>query len=167
MESRQLQEQILAISIPTETVTEKVEKNVKHKNGKTETVYEMKTYERKIFPSYVLIKMFYNNEVWHIIRNIRGVTGFLGDPAKGSTKSQEPIALTEDEVYAMGVEKREVVLDYQVGDTVRIYEGVLKGQLGVVTMIDVDNNLVHLSVTMANRPTNISLQLNAVEYESH
>ena len=167
VESRQLQEQILAISIPTETVTEKVEKNVKDKNGKTETVYEMKTYERKIFPSYVLIKMFYNNEVWHIIRNIRGVTGFLGDPAKGSTKSQEPIALTEDEVYAMGVEKREVVLDYQVGDTVRIYEGVLKGQLGVVTMIDVDNNLVHLSVTMANRPTNISLQLNAVEYESH
>jgi transcriptional antiterminator NusG len=67
----------------------------------------------------------------------------------------------------MGVEKREVVLDYQVGDTVRIYEGVLKGQLGVVTMIDVDNNQVHLSVTMANRPTNISLQLNAVEYESH
>ena len=167
VESRQLQEQILAISIPTETVTEKVEKNVKDKNGKTETVYEMKTYERKIFPSYVLIKMLYNNEVWHIIRNIRGVTGFLGDPAKGSTKSQEPIALTEDEVYAMGVEKREVVLDYQVGDTVRIYEGVLKGQLGVVTMIDVDNNLVHLSVTMANRPTNISLQLNAVEYESH
>ena len=168
VESRQLQEQILAISIPTETVTEKVEKVVKDELGQPKTVSELRTYERKIYPSYVLIKMAYSNEVWHIIRNIRGVTGFLGDPAKGSTKSQEPIALTEEEVYAMGVEKREVILDYQEGDTVRIYEGVFKGQLALVKKIDVDNDLVYLSIKMANRQTDISpLPLNAVEFESH
>ena len=150
VESRQLQDQILAVSIPTETVTEITESGAS------------KTYERKIYPGYVLVKMVYSDDTWHVIKNIRGVTGFVG------TSSNDPIPLTEDEVYAMGVEKREVILDYQEGDTVRIYEGVFKGQLALVKKIDVDNDLVYLSIKMANRQTDISpLPLNAVEFESH
>ena len=156
VESRQLQDQIPAISIPMETDTEITESG------------ESKTYERKIFPSYVLVKMTYNNEVWHVIKNIRGVTGFLGDSANNGSSSNEPIPLTEEEVYSMGVEKREVILDYQVGDTVRIFEGVFKGQVAIVEDIDVDNNLVYLSIKMANRQTPIPpLSLDAVELESH
>ena len=169
VESRHLQDQILAISIPTETVTEKVEKDVKDKNGQTHTVSELKTYERKIFPSYVLVKMFYSNEVWHIIKNIRGVTGFLGDSLSRNKddNGKEPVPLTEEEVYAMGVEKREIILDYSIGDSVRIYEGIYKNQSAIVEDIDVDNNLVYLSVTMFNRQTPITLPLDAVELESH
>ena len=169
VESRHLQDQILAISIPTETVTEKVEKDVKDKNGQTHTVSVLKTYERKIFPSYVLVKMFYSNEVWHIIKNIRGVTGFLGDSLSRNKddNGKEPVPLTEEEVYAMGVEKREIILDYSIGDSVRIYEGIYKNQSAIVEDIDVDNNLVYLSVTMFNRQTPITLPLDAVELESH
>ena len=169
VESRHLQDQILAISIPTETVTEKVEKDVKDKYGQTHTVSELKTYERKIFPSYVLVKMFYSNEVWHIIKNIRGVTGFLGDSLSRNKddNGKEPVPLTEEEVYAMGVEKREIILDYSIGDSVRIYEGIYKNQSAIVEDIDLDNNLVYLSVTMFNRQTPITLPLDAVELESH
>ena len=150
IESRGLHDQILAISIPLETVTEITESGVS------------KTYDRKVFPGYVLVKMVYSDDTWHVIRNIRGVTGFVG------TSSNDPTPLTEEEVYAMGVEKREVILDYQVGDTVRIYEGVFKGQQALVKKIDVDNDLVYLSIKMANRQTDISpLPLNAVEFESH
>ena len=104
VEARQLQDRILAISIPTETVTEITESGVS------------KTYDRKVYPGYVLVKMVYSDDTWHVIRNVRGVTGFVG------TSSNDPTPLTDDEVYAMGVEKREIVVNYAVGDTVRIRE---------------------------------------------
>ncbi len=167
VENRRLQDQILAVSIPTETITEMVEKETKDNNGNTKIVIEPRTYERKIYPSYVLVKMTYNNEVWHVIRNIRGVTGFLGDSATNGNTSTEPIPLTEEEVYAMGMEKREIILDYKVGDTVRIYDGLYTGKTAVVEDIDVDNNTVYLSVQMFNRPTPLSLPLDAVELDSH
>ena len=156
VENRQLQDKILVISIPTETVTEKTEKG------------ELKTYERKLFPSYVLVKMIYTNEVWHLIKNIRGVTGFLGDTMNkdNAGANKEPIPLTEEEVYAMGMEKREVILDYKIGDTVKISEGVYSGQTATVEDIDVDNSEVHLSVRMFNRQIPLSLPLDAVELES-
>ena len=84
VQSRQLQDQILAIAIPTETVTEITESGVS------------KTYDRKLYPGYVFVKMVYSDDTWHVIRNVRGVTGFVG------TSSNEPTPLTEDEVYAMG-----------------------------------------------------------------
>ena len=72
--------------------------------------------QRKVFPGYVLIKMVMTDDTWHLIRNIRGVTGFVGEANKA-------IPLTEDEVAALGMEKREIVVLYHVGDTVRITEG--------------------------------------------
>ena len=88
VESRNLQDQILAISIPTETVTEITETGAS------------KTYERKIYPGYVLVKMVYSDDTWHVIKNIRGVTGFVG------TSSNDPIPLSEDEVYARAWKRR-------------------------------------------------------------
>ena len=126
VESRNLHEQILAISIPMETVTEITDSGVS------------KTYDRKVFPGYVLVKMVYSDDTWHVIRNIRGVTGFVG------TSSNDPTPLTEEEVYAMGVEKKEIIVNYAVGDTVRILDGPLSSFTGIVESVDVDKNQVNL-----------------------
>ena len=145
VESRQLQDQILAISIPMETVTEITESGVS------------KTYERKVYPGYVLVKMVYSDDTWHVIRNVRGVTGFVG------TSSNDPTPLTEDEVYAMGVEKKEIIVNYAVGDTVRILDGPLSSFTGRVDNIEVDKNLVSVVVSMFGRETPVEFELDQVE----
>ena len=148
VESRGLHDQILAISIPMETVTEITESGVS------------KTYDRKVFPGYVLIKMVYSDDTWHVVKNIRGVTSFVG------TSSNDPIPLTEDEVYAMGVEKREIVVNYAVGDTVRILDGPLSSFTGTVESVDVDKNQVNVVVSMFGRETSVEFELNQVEVVS-
>ena len=148
VESRGLHDQILAISIPMETVTEITESGVS------------KTYDRKVFPGYVLIKMVYSDDTWHVVKNIRGVTSFVG------TSSNDPIPLSEDEVYAMGVEKREIVVNYVVGDTVRILDGPLSFFTGVVESIEVDKNSVSVVVSMFGRETPVEFELDQVEVVS-
>ena len=148
VESRQLQDRILAISIPMETVTEITESGVS------------KTYDRKVYPGYVLVKMVYSDDTWHVIRNIRGVTGFVG------TSSNDPTPLTEDEVYAMGVEKKEIIVNYNVGDQVRILDGPLSSFLGVVDSIEVDKNTVSVIVSMFGRETPVDFELDQVEVVS-
>ena len=148
VEARHLHDQIQAISIPVETVTEITDSGVK------------KTYERKIYPGYVLVKMVYSDDTWHVIRNIRGVTGFVG------TSSTEPIPLTEEEVYAMGVEKKEIIVGYQVGDTVMILDGPFSNFTGTVESIEIENNAVNVLVTMFGRETSIEFELDQVEVVS-
>ena len=148
VESRQLQDQILAISIPMEEVTEITE------SGAT------KTYERKVYPGYVLVKMVYSDDTWHVIRNVRGVTGFVG------TSSNDPTPLTEDEVYAMGVEKKEIIVNYAVGDVVRILDGPLSGFTGTVESIEVDKNAVNVIVSMFGRETSVEFELDMIEVVS-
>ncbi len=145
VESRQLQDQILAVSIPLETVTEITESGVS------------KTYDRKVFPGYVLVKMVYSDNTWHVIRNIRGVTGFVG------TSSNDPTPLTEDEIYAMGVEKKEIIVNYAVGDNVRILDGPLSTFIGRVDNIEVDKNRVDVVVSMFGRETSVEFELDQVE----
>ena len=145
VQSRQLQDQILAISIPMETVTEITESGVS------------KTYDRKLYPGYVFVKMVYSDDTWHVIRNIRGVSGFVG------ASSNEPIPLTEDEVYEMGVEKREIVVNYSVGDTVRIVDGPLSSFTGTVESIELDKNAVSVIVSMFGRETSVEFELDQVE----
>ena len=145
MESRQLHDRILAVSIPLETVTEITESGVS------------KTYDRKVYPGYVLVKMVYSDETWHVIRNIRGVTGFVG------TSSNDPTPLTEDEVYEMGVEKREIIVNYTVGDTVRILDGPLSSFTGTVESVEVDKNAVSVIVSMFGRETAVEFELDQVE----
>ena len=145
VESRQLQDQILAVSIPLETVTEITESGTS------------KTYDRKVFPGYVLVKMVYSDDTWHVIRNVRGVTGFVG------TSSNDPTPLTDDEVYQMGVEKREIVVNYTVGDTVRILDGPLSSFTGTVESIEVDKNAVSVIVSMFGRETPVEFELDQIE----
>ena len=145
VESRQLHDQILDISIPLETVTEITESGAS------------KTYDRKVYPGYVLVKMVYSDDTWHVIRNIRGVTGFVG------SSSNDPTPLTEEEVYQMGVEKREIVVNYAVGDTVRILDGPLSSFTGVVEEIEVDKNAVSVIVSMFGRETSVEFELDQVE----
>ena len=148
VESRSLQDQILAISIPLETVTEITESGVS------------KTYDRKVYPGYVLVKMIYSDDTWHVIKNIRGVTGFVG------TSSNDPIPLSEEEVYAMGVEKKEIIINYAVGDTVRILDGPLSTFTGTVENIEIDKNTVSVVVSMFGRETPVEFELDQVEVVS-
>ena len=148
VESRGLHDQILAISIPMETVTEITESGVS------------KTYDRKVFPGYVLIKMVYSDDTWHVVKNIRGVTSFVG------TSSNDPIPLTEDEVYAMGVEKKEIIVNYNVGDTVRILDGPLSSFTGTVKSFEIEKNTVSVVVSMFGRETPVEFELDQVEVVS-
>ena len=148
VQSRQLQDQILIVSIPMETVTEITDAGVS------------KTYDRKLYPGYVFVKMVYSDDTWHVIKSVRGVAGFVG--ASGN----DPIPLTEDEVYEMGVEKREIVVNYAVGDTVRILDGPLTSFTGTVDQIEVENNYVSVIVSMFGRETPVEVTLDQVEVVS-
>jgi transcriptional antiterminator NusG len=143
VENRSLQEVIQDIKVPTEMVTE-IKDNVK------------RDVERKIFPSYVLVKMVLNDETWHVVRNTRGVTGFVGS-------GSHPEALTDAEVDQLGVEKRTVEVNYSVNDSVRIVEGPLDGFIGTVDEIELDKNRVRVIVSMFGRETPVELELNQIE----
>lgn len=145
VQSRNLQEQILAISIPMETVTEITDSGVS------------KTYDRKLYPGYVFVKMVYSDNTWHAVRSIRGVAGFVG------ASGEDPIPLTDDEVYQMGVEKKEIVVNYNVGDSVRILDGPFSSFTGVVEAIEVEKNSVSVVVTMFGRETSVEFELDQVE----
>lgn len=147
VENRGLQDLIHEISIPLETVTEITD------NGPKEV-------ERKVFPGYVLVKMVMTDDAWYIIKNVRGVTGFV---TSGSTK---PTPLTEDEVIQLGVEKREIVVGYKVGDTVRIMDGPLTSFSGIVEELDVEKNRVRVTVSMFGRETPVDLELDQVEFST-
>ena len=143
VENRNMRDLIHEISIPLETVTEITD------NGPKEV-------ERKVFPGYVLVKMIMNDETWHVVRNIRGVTGFLGEGNK-------PIPLSDADVAALGMEKREVVVSYQEGDTVRITDGALESFLGTVEEIDLERSKVRVVVSMFGREAPVELELDQVE----
>lgn len=143
VENRNMGDLIHEVTIPMETVTEITE------NGP-------KTVERKVFPGYVLIKMVMTDETWHLVRNIRGVTGFVGSANKA-------IPLTEDEIAALGVEKREVVVSYEVGDNVKINDGALESFIGIVDEIDLERSKVRVVVSMFGRETPVELELDQVE----
>ena len=145
VQSRGLQEQILTVAIPMETVTEITDAGVS------------KTYDRKLYPGYVFVKMVYSDNTWHAIRGVRGVSGFVGP------FGEDPIPLTEDEVYEMGVEKREIVVNYAVGDTVRILDGPFSSFTGTVEAIEVEKNSVSVVVTMFGRETSVEFELDEVE----
>ena len=145
VQSRQLQDQIVAVNLPLETVTEITDCGAS------------KTYDRKLYPGYVFVKMVYSDDTWHVIRNVRGVAGFVG--ASGN----DPFPLTDEEVYEMGVEKREMVVNYAVGDTVGILDGPLSSFTGVVESLEVEKNAVSVIVSMFGRETPVEFELDQVE----
>ncbi len=147
VEGRNLHDLIQEVSIPIETVVEYNDDGPK-------------TVERKIFPGYVLVKMIMTDESWHVVRNVRGVTGFVGSDIKSEIKA---IPLSPEEVAALGVEKREIQVGYQPGDQVRITYGALESFLGVVEDVDLEKSKVHVIVNMFGRENSVELDLDQVE----
>ena len=144
IENRKLQDLIFAVNIPTETVLEVRENS-------------QKEVERKIFPGYVLVKMIMTDDSWHVVRNTRGVTGFVGPGSK-------PVALTEEEVAALGIDQKEskISLSYKVGDQIRVTEGPITNFTGVVDEINESENRVRVIVSMFGRETPVELELHQV-----
>jgi len=143
VENRGMQELITEVRVPTETVLE-IKDNKK------------KEVERKVFPGYVMVKMEMTDESWYVVRNIRGVTGFVGPGSK-------PVPLTESEVAKLGVEKREIIVNFAVGDSLKVVDGYLDGFIGVVDSIEPENDLVRVTVSMMGKDVLVELALNQVE----
>ena len=144
VENRRLHDLIQGVKVPMETV-EEIRDN------------EKRLVERKMFPGYVLVKMILTDESWYLVRNTRGCTGFVG------ANSNKPLPLSEEEVAKMGVEKHEIVLEYGVGDSVRITDGPLDGFIGVVEELQPEKNKVRVVVSMFGRETPVELELEQVE----
>ena len=142
-ENRRMTDLIQEVNIPLETVTEHTDAGEK-------------TYERKVFPGYVLVKMIMTDESWHLVRNVRGATGFVGSEGKA-------IPLTEQEIYDLGVEHKEIVVGFAVGDTVKVTDGPLEGFLGTVDELDAERETVRVIVSMFGRETPVDLELDQVE----
>ena len=143
VENRGMRDLIQDVNIPMETVTEITD------NGP-------KTVERKVFPGYVLVKMIMTDDTWHLVRNIRGATGFVGSGNKA-------IPLTDAEITALGVEKHEIVVNYSVGDSVKITDGALESFIGTVEELDMEHSKVRVVVSMFGRETPVELELDQVE----
>ncbi len=146
IENRGLQDVIFDIRIPVETIIEK--------DGDKEKVIEIKT-----FPSYVYVKMVMNDETWHAVRNITGVTGFVGPGSR-------PTPLSEEEVEALNFEKNEdtkVKLSFSVGDTVNVVNGLFEGYSGVVTAISDDLKNVTVLIKKGRRDMPVELEATMVK----
>lgn len=140
VENRRLQDLIHEVKVPVEMVPEL-------KDGKERLV------ERKLFPGYVLVKMVMTDESWYIVRNCRGVTGFVGPSSK-------PEPLSDEEAEKLGMNTQaELTLDYAVGDNVQITAGPLEGFVGVVDEIDLQAQKVKVKVSMFGRETPAELEL--------
>lgn len=144
IENRKLQDQIVEVSVPLQEVVE-------IKNG------QRKVSMKKMFPGYVLLNMVMNDDTWYVVRNTRGVTGFVGPGSK-------PVPLTEDEMYNLGVKKDSaVVLDYAVGDMVTVMTGAWEGTAGAVKSINEQKQTLTISVDMFGRETPVELSFSEVK----
>ncbi len=137
VENRGLQDMILEVSYPTEEVVEM-------KDGKRKVV------TRKLLPGYVMIKMIMNDKTWYIVRNTRGVTGFVGPGSK-------PVPLSDEEVTKLGVEYIPIELDLSIGESVRVTSGLLENFIGTVEALDPERQKVKLTVSIFNRDTPVEL----------
>ncbi len=143
IENRNMQDVIQEICVPMEEVVE-----IKDD--------QKKTVMRKLFPGYVIVKMIMTDESWYVVRNCRGVTGFVGPGSK-------PVPLTEQEIINMGLEKRTVSIDFEVGDKIRVKYGPLEGFVGVIDAIVMDRQKIKAKVSMFGRDTDVELEFNQVE----
>lgn len=143
IENRNLEEQILEVSVPMLEVTEL-------KNGVE------KLADKKMFPGYVLIHMIMNDETWYVVRNTRGVTGFVGPGSK-------PVPLSEDEIASLGFRKPDVVVGYEVGDVVVVMAGAWKDTVGAIKSINEGKKTITINVEMFGRETPVELGFSEVK----
>ena len=133
-----------------EDIVVPMEEQVEIKEGKR------KVNLKKVFPGYVLIKMIVTEESWYVVRNTRGVTGFVG-------AGTEPTPLTEDEIRNMGFETAQINIDYEVNDSVQIINGALEGFVGIVQEINKEKHKVKVLVSMFGRETPVDLEFAQVK----
>ena len=143
IKNRELEDYFFDIIVP-------MEEQIEIKEGKR------KNNLRKVFPSYVLVKTIVTEKTWYIVRNTRGVTGFVGS-------GTDPIPLTEEEIRKMGFEVKEVNVDYSVNDSVKILDGALRDFVGTVTEINKEKHKVKVLVSMFGRETPVELEFSQVE----
>ena len=143
IKNRELEDYFFNIIVP-------MEEQIEIKDGKR------KTNLKKVFPGYVLIKMIVTEKTWYIVRNTRGVTGFVGS-------GTDPIPLTENEIRAMGFDITEVSVDYDVNDSVKVLEGALQDFIGTVTEINKEKHKVKVLVSMFGRETPVELDFSQVQ----
>ena len=137
IENRKLQDEILEVAVPMQDVVEL-------KNG------VKKVTQKKMFPGYVIIHMVMNDDTWYVVRNTRGVTGFVGPGSK-------PVPLDDAEIDRMGIHNTEITMDFKVGDAVTVISGVWEGTAGVIKSINEGKQSVTIHVDMFGRETPVEL----------
>ncbi|MBR5765299.1 MAG: transcription termination/antitermination factor NusG [Lachnospiraceae bacterium] len=142
IENRHLEEEILEVRVPMQDVTEV-------KNG------IRKTSAKKMFPGYVLINMIMNDVTWYVVRNTRGVTGFVGPGSK-------PVPLSEGEMKPLGIKTENVYIDFTEGDTVLVIAGVWKDTVGVVKRMDMGKQMATITVEMFGRETPVEISFDEI-----
>ena len=142
IENRNLQDQILEVLVPLQDVVEL-------KNGAKKQV------SKKMFPGYVLINMYMNDATWYVVRNTRGVTGFVGPGSK-------PVPLTEMEMKNLGIQAPEMEMDVEIGDMVKVVAGAWAGNVGAITDINPSKQTVTIDVDVFGRATSVEISFMAV-----
>ena len=141
--NRNMQEQIFEVQIP-------LEDSVEEKNGKQVVV------QRKVFPGYVLINMIMNDDTWYVVRNTRGVTGFVGPGSK-------PVALSKEEVRSLGISSAQYKIDVEVGESVQVMSGPFEGSVGEITKIDAEEGMVVVDLSIFCRVTPVELSFEHIK----
>ncbi|MDD2969290.1 MAG: transcription termination/antitermination protein NusG [Lachnospiraceae bacterium] len=142
IENRHLEEEILEVRVPMQDVVEM-------KNGARKTV------QKKLFPGYVLINMVMNDDTWYVVRNTRGVTGFVGPGSK-------PVPLTEAEMKPLGIKTENISVDFAEGDTIAVVSGVWQDTVGVVQRVDYGKQTATINVEMFGRETPVEISFEEV-----
>lgn len=142
IENRHLEDQILEVRVPLQDVVEL-------KNGVRKTV------QKKMFPGYVLLNMIMNDDTWYVVRNTRGVTGFVGPGSK-------PVPLTETEMFNLGIQAANIEVEFQEGDTVNVIGGVWKDTVGVIQSINQNKQSVTINVELFGRETPVEISFTEI-----
>lgn len=142
IENRHLEEQILEVRVPLQDVVEV-------KNGVQKTV------QKKMFPGYVLLNMVMNDDTWYVVRNTRGVTGFVGPGSK-------PVPLTETEMFNLGIQASNITVDFAEGDMVTVIGGVWKDTIGVIQSVNQTKQSVTINVELFGRETPVELSFTEI-----
>ncbi len=143
IENRHLEDEILEVRVPMQEVVEL-------KNG------VQKASLKKMFPGYVLIHMFMNDDTWYVVRNTRGVTGFVGPGSK-------PVPLTDAEMSSLGIQKDNVIVDFKEGDTVTVTAGAWEGTVGMVQSVNVAKQSLIINVELFGRETPVEISFAEVK----
>lgn len=143
IENRHLEEQILEVRVPMQDVVEL-------KNGVQKAV------QKKMFPGYVLIHMIMNDDTWYVVRNTRGVTGFVGPGSK-------PVPLTDIEMAGLGIKRDNIVVDYEIGDTIQVIAGAWADTVGIVRAMNPQKQSLTINVELFGRETPVELSFAEVK----